>query len=336
MSFGQKLYGERALTACVAQKPFVFTWYDTKGNAFSHTFTTEGEQHTFTDEYAAGGCPADTVYTIHFVDIPFIHLDAEANLCQTTGTISLNFETASGTPDIFHITYSPDLAKYMGSTDTTGIINIPGTIVIKDVPMIGVGDCYLHVEVGNSGGDMLNAANVCYSSVATVQMHVTLGGYVHSKYDRVLFVDNNPNNGELPSPKLHFTAYQWYKNGVKQEGQTGQYYHEDGNALSGVYYAMLTADDGTTYQSCDVIMPEENAYAAPQSIVYPTIVNTGEVLHIQCPNADVNFYNATGDCMMILSTQEQQTVNAPKQSGVYYIRIVDNEGGVYTEKIIVR
>ena len=336
MSFGQKLYGERALTACIAQKPFVFTWYDSRGNAFSHTFTNEGEQHTFTDEYAAGGCPADTVYTIHFVDIPFIHLDAEANLCQTTGTISLNFETASGTPDVFHITYSPDLAKYMGRIDTTGIINIPGTIVIKNVPMIGVGDCYLHVEVGNSGGDMLNAANVCYSSVATVQMHVTLGGYVHSKYDRVLFVDNNPNNDELPSPKLHFTAYQWYKNGVKQEGQTGQYYHEDGNALNGVYYAMLTADDGNTYQSCDIIMPEENTYATSQSIVYPTIVSAGDRLHIQCLNAKVSLYNATGDCMMTLTMQEQQTINAPKQAGVYYIRIVDNEGGSYTEKIIVR
>ena len=106
-------------------------------------------------------------------------------------------------------------------------------------------------------------------------------------------MDNNPNNGALPdaTEKLEFVSYQWFKNGMLQEGETGQYYHEGGAILNGVFYCMLKDTKGNSYRTCDVILPAESTSNAPQSTtVYPVPVGVGELENCVLKN----FFNAFG------------------------------------------
>ena len=172
-----------------------------------------------------------------------------------------------------------------------------------------------------------------------MNLYVSLGGYVYSKYDRVVFVDNNPNNGALPgvTDKLEFVAYQWYKNGVKQDGQTGQYYHEDGRELNGVYYVMLTDTKGVRYRSCDVILPKETASSAPQrSSVYPVPAAAGQPVTVEAEGT-VLVRSFAGEIIQRAEQVNGSTViNAPYIAGIYYVQITAPDGSVEMHKLIVK
>ena len=215
---------------------------------------------------------------------------------------------------MFYIEYSSQLAKYMGTSDTVGVIQTPGTIVIKNVPPLpDVSDLYLDLQVGSSAGTYNVREIGCYSDVLRVQLESRLGGYVHAKFNRVLYVDNNPDNGEVPAPKLHFKAYQWYKNGTLMDGQTGQYYQENGKDLEGVYFVVLTDDDGNSYRSCEITMPNEQYQSsAAMPALYPVPVDAG----------------ATDD--------DSLTIDAPHVVGIYHVRITHADGTTQTEKLIVK
>ena len=338
LSFGKKSYSEKTVNVCEGKMPYTMVRYDSNGaNPDVHVFTADGEQWLYTDN-AAGGCPSDTLFTINVIDIPTIAIESEARLCQEHGDITLYFDQLSGVADHFLITYSPDLAKFIGVNDTTGVISVPGTIVLRNVPSIGEGNCYMNVQVGNAGAG-LAAEGVCYSQAYTVRFYPSLGGYVHSKYGRVLFVDNNPDNGELPAPKLHFTAYQWYRNGVLQPNQTGQYYHENGTALNGIYYVLLTDENGVVYRTCDVTMPEEDSTsAAPAGRIYPVPAEAGGQLTVLCDEQSyISIISMNGERVSTTRTVfGETTIQAPRMAGLYYVQIEHADGTVTTDKLIVK
>ena len=339
--YGLRDEGELTKTICGSAVPYTMTWKDSKGREFTNDFTTNGQQWKVTDEYNAKGCPADTIITVEIVEQPAISSETEAKLCQnekSDGEITVYFKNVSGDADMFYISYSPDFAKCMGRKDTTGYISAPGTIIIRNVPPIPEGDHYLYVHAGVSGSTVNLADVACFSEAQKVNIIASLGGYVRPKFGRVLFVDNNPDNGEVPAPKLHFKAYQWYKNGIELEGQTGQYYHENGELLKGVYYARLTGDDGKTYRSCDIEMLGEsaNSSAAP-GIVYPVPVGAGNPLTVTCYGGSVEICSFTGDVLESAECPgENVTILAPRVAGIYYVRITHNDGSIQTEKLIVK
>ena len=73
-------------------------------------------------------------------------------------------------------------------------------------------------------------------------------GFVHQKWNDVLFVDNNPTNG-APAADMRFTTFQWYKDGVAVNGATEQSYYEP-EGLNGAYQVLMTGTDGVLYRSC--------------------------------------------------------------------------------------
>ena len=332
--YGRATRDEMHITICDEQLPYRMDWYDQSGNKQTHTFYEDGESWLVSDQ--TGRCPADTNFTVHTVHVPDFKMDAEASLCQETGTMTLYFEQTAGLSDVFYIRYSPDLAKYMGRPDTTGIITTPGTIVFNNMPNIGEGDCYLNVQIGYADK---SESGTCFSRSHRMTLYVSLGGYVYSKYDRVIFVDNNPNNGALPetTEKLRFVSYQWYKNGVKQEGQTGQYYHEDGRQLNGVYYVALTDSKGVQYRSCDVILPAESSSSAPQrTAVYPVPAAAGQPITVEAEGT-IFVRSFAGE---IISRTEHvhgsAVISAPYMAGIYYVQITAPDGAVEMHKLIVK
>lgn len=335
--YGITYSGERHISICVSQLPYTMDWYDSKGTKYSHTFENDGEWKV-TDNYSPGGCPADTTIYVHVAQRPEISGLDEAQFCQTESRITIGYDQTKGEADMFVIRYSDDLAKQMGSKDTVGAIINEGVIVIRNVPPLPEGNYYVDVQVGISSGSYKLDDIECYSSVTRVTIKPTLGGYVHSKFSRVLYVDNNPDNGEVPAPKLHFKAYQWYKNGVTVEGQTGQYYEEKGNELRGVYHVMLTDDNGNKYRSCDIIMPEDEyvSQAAPTA-VHPVPVNAGDPVSIACMGGKAEICSSAGEVVLTTDCPDERvTVNAPHTPGIYYVRITHGDGTTLTEKLIVK
>lgn len=336
--YGIRDKGEIKKTVCESQMPYTMLWKDSKGNESTHKFFADGETWTVTDEYNAKGCPADTTITISVAEQPLISTEKEANFCQEKNQITIYFDQTAGAADMFYIKYSDDFAKCMGRTDTIGKVSGPGTIIIDNVPPIPDGNHYLDVRVGITGGAYSLLDVECYSPVTRVNLAFSLYGYVHAKFSRVLFVDNNPNNGEVPAPKLHFTAYQWYKNGVALEGATGQYYQENGNELKGVYYVRLTDDLGKTYRSCDIKMPDETvtSSAAPPTI-YPVPVSAGAPVTVTGYSGKVEICTCTGETVISADCPtEDVTLEAPRITGIYYVRIIHEDGSMQTEKLIVK
>ena len=328
--YGRASMENVTITVCDEQMPYTMTWID----GSTHTF--DYDHLTWLVSDTRGDCPEDTLFTVKVASVPSFYIDEVASLCQSSRTMTLNFEQTAGLSNTFHITYSPDLAAYMGKTDTTGVITIPGTIVIHNMPNIGTGDCYLYLQIGYTEQP---EAGVCYSRSHKMTLNVSLGGYVYSKYDRVLFVDNNPDNGALANvtEKLEFTSYQWYRNGIKQEGQTGQYYHEDGRELNGSYYVMLTDTKGVQYRSCDILMPTGSYQKAPQrSTVYPVPVAASQPLTIEGEGSALIRSFAGEIISRIESIDGTITVAAPRATGIYYVQITAPDGTMEMHKLIVK
>lgn len=315
---------------CDTDMPFKMKWIDGK----TYTFEHDGDTILLSD--TSGKCPIDTTFIVQVTQKPEFNFAKEANLCQEANTIRIEYDKTAGKTDTFHITYSKDLAKYLGRADTSGITDTEGYILIRNVPYIGTGDLHLFLELGYQGGA---DQGICMSKSHEMKLNINLGGYVHSKYDRVLFVDNNPKNGLLPevTDKLEFVTYQWYKDGILQEGDTAQYYHEDGKQLNGIYHVVLTDKKGLHYRSCDVEMPQGSPSAAPQhSTVYPIPVGAGEPITIEC-EGEARIVSFTGELVMQAGYIDgKATIRAPHTTGMYYIQIFDMNGKTEIHKLIVK
>ena len=327
--YGRSTYGEVTITVCSEDLPYSFQWVDGK----TYTFKTSGETQLLHD--LRGDCSADTLFRVVAAVMPSFKMESEAHLCQETGTIVINFEQLSGTSNVYKVTYSPDLAAFIGVTGAIGTILTKNTVVLKNIPPIGTGDFYIDLQLGYS--DDGTDAGVCFSEAHRMQLYFSLGGYVHSKYDRVLFVDNNPDNNLIPgaADKLKFVAYQWYRNGAKMEGMTNQYYHEGGKQLNGVYYVQLTSEDGREYRSCDVEIVPTASNAPQRTAVYPVPVGAGEPFTVEAEGT-VHIYSFSGECVTRAEVNGTTSLTAPRVTGLYQVQIIAPDGTVDIHKLIVK
>ncbi len=274
------------LIVCSSLLPYVVYYPDPQEGPYVHRFTESevGVPYTFRDMTTPSDCYPTMTITLDTISAPEIRVDSVAKLCQEEGTITIYYEVLKGCPDSFLIELSPSLSRYFdGKKYITGTMDAKcagetGFIVLRDVKRIGMGTNYIYVQAGYQKDAL--GEEVCFSMMHKMDLEVNIGGYIYSKYDKVLFVDNAPDNDE----RLTFTAYQWYKDGVKQVGQTGQYYQENGQTLSGIYYADLTTiENGTqiTYRSCEYSMPRESSSYSPaqdEKEAYITIYNDQVVI----------------------------------------------------------
>ena len=334
--YGQSQRYEVTMTICKERMPYTLQHTYASGQTESHTFTYDGEAWTVTE--TTEDCPVDSVFIVRIAEMPKFTMDTSpVHVCQETGTMALEFVQTAGMSNTFRITFSPDMAAFMGRQDTVGTITRPGLILLENMPPIGVGDCYLELELGYTGGGATD--EICYSEPAKKQVTFSLGGYLHTKYDRVLFVDNNPDNGLITggAEKLKFVAYQWYKDGQILEGETKQYYHQNGAALSGIFYVMLTAENGDEYRSCEVTLPTGSGNAAPQlTNVYPVPVDAGNTLTIEGAQQAQIISFAGEKIADLTQLQQTATIAAPRVPGLYFVMVMTEEGMPEIHKLIVK
>lgn len=344
ISFDKVDHSAVVLPVCSSDFPYNMVYETEDGYTLTHKFQTADEVWHYKNQGTGGQCDKEIDFSLNVIVAPEIATGNDtAHVCQNMGTITITYELTEGDADIFYLEYSTALARYMGRRDTIGIIEYPGVIVIRDVPHIGIGHCYLNLQVANSAsvGTDTDAESACFSHAKTVELDFSLGGYVHSKFGKVLFVDNNPNNGELDGEeKLKFKAYQWYKNGQPVEGATGQYYHENGALLDGVYHVMLTDVDGIEYRSCTVEMPEDSdpidVSAAPV-IAYPVPVEAGGTVTIETNgDGEAVVYGSVGELVMRAQVHGVTELTAPGRRGVYYVQMTMTNGDKHVVKLIVK
>lgn len=193
----------------------------------------------FTDKLESG-CEPRVIIRPALTVAPKIHTDDISTICQDgdAGTLTIYFEMLEGEANTYNIELSESLRpffdgeKYISGTIPTVTAGNSGAITVR-CQRIGIsgGDKIMNLQVAQQ----IDGQELCYSAMSEIVLNVTQGGYVLDKYGKVLFIDNNPKHPTDPK----FIAYQWYKNGQKIEGATGQYYHEDGASLNGSYFADL-------------------------------------------------------------------------------------------------
>lgn len=193
-------------------------------------------------------------------------------------------------------------------------------------------------EIGNSPDDTWNVVDEYHPSGCTadttLNIHVALDGYVLSKFDKILYVD------ESQAKQLHFKAFQWYKNGQAIAGATLNYYDEDGSMLDGLFEVEMTGEDGKTYRSCAVQMPQATGIGNLTDggpLIYPVPAEAGMPVTITTYGGMVTIYSCTGEQIMQTSDMnEQLTIRAPQIRGVYYVQIQGKDGMRRTEKLLVK
>lgn len=251
---------DSTLVVCENELPLTVSYPDPEQGPFYHQFTHSGESYRFADLTHGYECYPTMTLTVLTKPSPVIVVDTFVLLCQDDDSITISYDVLSGCPDSFYIELSPSLAPYFDHKNhMEGIIPNPvcegqtGTITLHNVQRVGMGVHYIYLQVGTRTTD---SQNICFSTKQYMELEVNLGGYIYPKYNKVLIVDNAPDNPD----RLTFTAYQWYKDGVRLYGQNRQYYDERGQILSGTYYVELTIKENGTlvnYKSCEIHMPNE-------------------------------------------------------------------------------
>lgn len=236
--------------------------------------------------------------------------------CSTDAQITLPVTIAAGEPDQFSVT--------IGSNTYTA--NLVGTDLVFDKPAdMQAGDYTATVQVAQTGLDC--------PTTTTAQFTIAQGDIVYSKWNGVLFVDNSDSL---------YTAYQWYDNGQKMQGETMQsLYNPDG--LTGFYYCQMTTADGNTIYTCeygfsDVPRSADVVRERNEITVAPNRVRTHQAVTVRQTETEtltLTLYDAVGkQVAQYVQTAEQQTFTAPAQAGIYILRIT-TDNTKHTEKLIV-
>ena len=152
---------------------------------------------------------------------------------------------------------------------------------------------------------------------------------IRQKWDDVLICDNSAGG---------FVAYQWYKNDRPIDGETNQYYAEEGG-LNGSYYVMAQYVDGNWAWSNTIVCVgrEESGLK-----VTPTIVKRNEKCVVSINRSEtceevvyLNVFNAVGqkvkDIVMDGNSVELEFDN----SGPYFIKATGLKDNMESVKIIV-
>ena len=227
------------------------------------------EPISFPDYVASPTCPPYVTLTPVVIPSPAISTDNEAEICQDgeDGTITLFFKMEKGAADMYSIELSEGLRPYFNNKPyINGDLDKPvhegerGSITLQCSRIGALGEKIMYLQVGTKSEEV--GQETCFSAPKEIRLHISQGGYILSKYDKVLFIDNNPKT-DLDHK---FIDYQWYKNGAPVEGAKGQYYSEGGEILRGSYFADLTyLENGlpVVLRTCTMVMPIENARKTP-------------------------------------------------------------------------
>ena len=172
---------------------------------------------------------------------PVVEIQAVADICQADSALMIRFEVVEGEPDSYDLLFPADAVEAGFVCEVGAALPEDSVIVVALPDGAPTGTYYISLTFYTSEG-------VCKGATHFFPFTLLTDGFVHQKWNDVLFVDNNPTNG-APATDMRFTTYQWYKDCVAVNGATEQSYYEPGG-LHGAYQVLMTGTDGVLYRSC--------------------------------------------------------------------------------------
>jgi hypothetical protein len=226
----------------------------------------------------------------------------------------LSFNAAALSAGIQNVSYTS-----MPTADNSGVIQIS---IPKGTPEgTYQGTLQMRNELGFESPEYAFSFTVNLSS-----------DYIIDKFDDVVLCDNSSNR---------FTAYQWYKNGIKIEGATKQFYC-DPDGRVGVYSLEVVTADGKTLISCGKGL---NIPAPKKVVAYPNPIKATEVCTVkifgftdeELKTSELTVFNIQG--VRVYQAKEVTNLNLmnlPAVPGVYIGHVTSRDGIDYVFKIVVR
>lgn len=182
--------------------------------------------------------------------------------------------------------------------------------------------------------DVYKADLVCsdeHSGTDTLDVRIVVqypSAVMAQKWNDVLALYNEEYNGGYT-----FSAYQWYKDGVALEGETGSYLYQPLDTAAHYQVLLTRADDGVTMLTCPFVPEARGVVDA-----YPTVVGRGEQVTVRTfGEADVAWWNVMG---LQLSAEHVagglSAMQAPMESGTYLLLVKPQGGEQRMFTVIVR
>ncbi len=323
-------------TISVCERDFPYT-YEYAYNAPSKgvkqiTFDNPNDVQTIDDDETAWGCLRTVTITAKATPTPTVAIvDSLLEICEgESGNLFIEIEPLSGNPTKYKLLF--DDKAFVSVTEYT---DIPADRII---PIKAVGTPQPRIYTASL--QFLGGTQSCESEAHRLEISISLDGYLHQKWNDVIVVNNS---GTLEGKPLTFVAYQWYRDGQKVEKATLQHIYEP-DGLSSVYYALLTAADGTRYRTCDFYTVKKEEKQNIGIKVYPVPVRPNEAFVVALDFADelltggtLEIRNAQGVKLFeTTSVTNETTVNQTLAQGFYLVRFVDAAGEEHAAKFIVK
>jgi hypothetical protein len=326
---------EEVVSPCAAELPYRDTYQYQDGHTQQYSLA-DGASVTFNDQ-TPDGCPLTRTITCRAYKRPKVEVQPIVSVCQTDTALVLIYTIEEGNPNAYDVTFSAE-AEAAGFVSRRGE-SLPSSGHEIRVPMptnapLGKYSFTVLFYTASTSGTA-----GCVGEVQSLSFSLDMDGYVHRKWNDVVFVDNSDKNCEPNcDDDLTFVAYQWYKDGEPIPGATEQSYYEEGG-LNGYYQVLMTAEDGTVYRSCEYEMrpiTALNEVNAPLHL-YPIPTLAGSMMQIQAEESGtLYFYNLQGVCCGQHTVEiGTRTIHAPAVSGIYLARFVSANEHLFTCKLIV-
>ena len=331
-TIGKETRKKETITICQSELPYTDTYTYANGKTENYTLHNAGDSAVFNDQSAIG-CPMTVTRVCKTIATPAVEVEPIGAICQTDNVLTLYFNITEGNPNHYAIDYSPN-AIQAGFEPAEAPLDSRTELYLQ-VPKAPMGDYELYIRFFTEDKD-----HSCPSPLYTLAFSTGLPGYVHAKWNDVLFVDNNDKNG-IPDAEsdLRFTAYQWYKNGEPVEGATRQVYWEEGG-LNGIYYVLLTDVSGNVYRSCDVEQRPPSSKTPAQEVIAigPMPADAGAEMYIKASaNGRCEIFDLAGNLLCRLPiTQGINSLTAPATRGIFVLRFTDEQGETMSNKLIIK
>ncbi len=327
-----------SLLVC-GDSPEKYDYTRVDGSVVSHTFSKDSEVYVFSD-MTKDGCSKTHTVTARLKPVPKVSVEMTDNVCDFDSVLMFTYHVLGGNPGYVQMEFG-DRLQALGMQSMSRKLD-EGTDVRFAVPYLPPGDYELYVQFYE------DSTGTCMSSPDTLAFTMNLAGYVYQKWDDVLFVDNNPKNG-IPEAAndLAFSSYQWYRvvydaagNETVEllDGETGQFYREDGG-LNGIYFVMLTTTDGETYRSCD-IEARPNTRISPISSdmsmsIFPCPAHPNSIVCLSEPYVRLRVLSSDGH--IVSDTDEAgMCFTAPATAGLYIVQAQFADGRMRCGKLVIR
>lgn len=156
---------------------------------------------------------------------------------------------------------------------------------------------------------------------------------VEQKWNDVLYVLAPEYNGGY-----EFSAFQWYRNDTLLEGETRSYLYQP-LLFDAEYFVMLTrAEDSVMMASCPIIPAERQQKTDYPTLIVPTSAKPAQKIPVYLSEpAKMWVFTTSGQIYAYYTLSEgASTITAPSQPGMYIVKMIDQQGQVTAQRLLVR